>query len=44
MKNRKMMKNIMKKGTALCMAGVMVFGMTTCGGKQKSSTALLKFM
>lgn len=31
MKNRKMMKNIMKKGTALCMAGVMVFGMTACG-------------
>lgn len=39
---QKMIKNIMKKGTALCMAGVMVFGMTACGGKQKTSSSRQK--
>lgn len=33
-----MMKNIMKRGTALCMAGVMAFSMTACSQKQKNSS------
>ncbi len=38
----KELKNIIKKGMVLCMASLMLFGATACGGKDKQKSDSIK--